>query len=87
MAAADTGNPLRFCKANIRLDPDGNATVRMAMDRHRHWHNDTILTQIAAEMLGLPTGRGPGRIGLIPIFHEAAGSEDHGRRAARARPC
>jgi xanthine dehydrogenase YagR molybdenum-binding subunit len=31
MAAATRGNPLRLSKANVRLNPDGTATVRMAM--------------------------------------------------------
>src|SRR3981189_816162 len=31
MAAATRGNPLQLSKANVRLNPDGTATVRMAM--------------------------------------------------------
>jgi xanthine dehydrogenase YagR molybdenum-binding subunit len=54
MAAATRGNPLRFSGANVRLDPDGNATVRMAMT-DIGTGTYTILGQIAAEMLGLPT--------------------------------
>jgi xanthine dehydrogenase YagR molybdenum-binding subunit len=56
MAAATRGNPLQLSKANVRLDPDGAATVRMAMT-DIGTGTYTILTQIAAEMLGLPTGR------------------------------
>src|ERR1700750_870558 len=56
MAAATRGNPLRLSKANVRLDPDGNATVRMAMT-DIGTGTYTILAQIAAEMLGLPMER------------------------------
>src|ERR1700732_3132661 len=72
MAAATRGNPLRLSKANVRLGPDGFATVRMAMT-DIGTGTYTILTQIAAEMLGLP----PERI-LVELgdtsFPEAAGS-------------
>jgi xanthine dehydrogenase YagR molybdenum-binding subunit len=53
MAAATRGNPLLLSKANVRLDPDGTATVRMAMT-DIGTGTYTILAQIAAEMLGLP---------------------------------
>src|SRR6185369_6621828 len=53
MAAATRGNPLLPSKANVRLGPDGFATVRMAMT-DIGTGTYTILTQIAAEMLGLP---------------------------------
>ncbi|MDB5582060.1 MAG: aldehyde oxidase and xanthine dehydrogenase molybdopterin binding, partial [Bradyrhizobium sp.] len=53
MAAATRGNPLLRSRANVRLDPDGNATVRMAMT-DIGTGTYTILAQIAAEMLGLP---------------------------------
>src|ERR1700760_1220698 len=53
MAAATRGNPLQLSKANVRLDPDGTATVRMAMT-DIGTGTYTILAQIAAEMLGLP---------------------------------
>jgi xanthine dehydrogenase YagR molybdenum-binding subunit len=56
MAAATRGNPLQLSKANVRLDPDGTATVRMAMT-DIGTGTYTILAQIAAEMLGLPTER------------------------------
>src|ERR1700733_12537009 len=56
MAAATRGNPLRLSKANVRLDPDGHATVRMAMT-DIGTGTYTILAQIAAEMLGLPIER------------------------------
>jgi xanthine dehydrogenase YagR molybdenum-binding subunit len=56
VAAATRGNPLQRSKASIRLDPDGVATVRMAMT-DIGTGTYTILTQIAAEMLGLPPGR------------------------------
>jgi xanthine dehydrogenase YagR molybdenum-binding subunit len=54
MAAATRGNPLQLSRANVRLDPDGTATVRMAMT-DIGTGTYTILAQIAAEMLGLPT--------------------------------
>jgi xanthine dehydrogenase YagR molybdenum-binding subunit len=72
MAAATRGNPLRFSKANIRLDPDGNATVRMAMT-DIGTGTYTILAQIAAEMLGLPTERIRVELGDTD-FPQAAGS-------------
>jgi xanthine dehydrogenase YagR molybdenum-binding subunit len=53
MAAATRGNPLQLSKANVRLGPDGTATVRMAMT-DIGTGTYTILAQIAAEMLGLP---------------------------------
>jgi xanthine dehydrogenase YagR molybdenum-binding subunit len=56
MAAATRGNPLLLSKANVRLDPDGTATVRMAMT-DIGTGTYTILAQIAAEMLGLTTER------------------------------
>jgi xanthine dehydrogenase YagR molybdenum-binding subunit len=59
-------------KANVRLGPDGIATVRMAMT-DIGTGTYTILTQIAAEMLGLP----PERI-LVELgdtnFPQASGS-------------
>src|ERR1700688_3198659 len=54
MAAATRGNPLELSKASVRLGPDGVAVVRMAMT-DIGTGTYTILTQIAAEMLGLPT--------------------------------
>jgi xanthine dehydrogenase YagR molybdenum-binding subunit len=56
VAAATRGNPLQLSKANVRLDPNGVATVRMAMT-DIGTGTYTILTQIAAEMLGLPPDR------------------------------
>jgi xanthine dehydrogenase YagR molybdenum-binding subunit len=53
MAAATRGNPLQLSRANVRLDSDGSATVRMAMT-DIGTGTYTILAQIAAEMLGLP---------------------------------
>ena len=72
MAAATRGNPLRLSKANVRLDPDGNATVRMAMT-DIGTGTYTILAQIAAEMLGLPIERVRVELGDTD-FPEAAGS-------------
>jgi xanthine dehydrogenase YagR molybdenum-binding subunit len=56
VAAATRGNPLELSKANVRLGPDGVAVVRMAMT-DIGTGTYTILTQIAAEMLGLPPER------------------------------
>jgi xanthine dehydrogenase YagR molybdenum-binding subunit len=72
MAAATRGNPLRASKANVRLDPDGTATVRMAMT-DIGTGTYTILAQIAAEMLGLPTEHIRVELGDTS-FPEAAGS-------------
>jgi xanthine dehydrogenase YagR molybdenum-binding subunit len=72
MAAATRGNPLRLSKANVRLDPDGNATVKMAMT-DIGTGTYTILAQIAAEMLGLPIEKVRVELGDT-IFPEAAGS-------------
>jgi xanthine dehydrogenase YagR molybdenum-binding subunit len=56
MAAATRGNPLLLSRANVRLSPDGTATVKMAMT-DIGTGTYTILAQIAAEMLGLPVER------------------------------
>jgi xanthine dehydrogenase YagR molybdenum-binding subunit len=72
MAAATRGNPLQLSKANVRLDPDGSATVRMAMT-DIGTGTYTILAQIAAEMLGLPMERVRIELGDTN-FPQAAGS-------------
>jgi xanthine dehydrogenase YagR molybdenum-binding subunit len=72
MAAASRGNPLQRSRANVRLNPDGTATVRMAMT-DIGTGTYTILAQIAAEMLGLPTDRIRVELGDTS-FPEAAGS-------------
>ncbi len=72
MAAATRGNPLLLSKANVRLDPDGTATVRMAMT-DIGTGTYTILAQIAAEMLGLPMERIRIELGDTD-FPQAAGS-------------
>src|SRR6202171_1180365 len=72
MAAATRGNPLLLSKANVRLAPDGTATVRMAMT-DIGTGTYTILAQIAAEMLGLPTERVRVELGDTS-FPQAAGS-------------
>jgi xanthine dehydrogenase YagR molybdenum-binding subunit len=53
VAAATRGNPLQHSKAKVRLGPDGVVTVQMAMT-DIGTGSYTILTQIAADMLGLP---------------------------------
>src|SRR5216684_2479918 len=72
MAAATRGNPLRLSKANVRLNRDGTAIVRMAMT-DIGTGTYTIQEQIAAEMLGLPTERIRVELGDTS-FPEAAGS-------------
>jgi xanthine dehydrogenase YagR molybdenum-binding subunit len=72
MAAATRGNPLLLSKANVHLAPDGFATVRMAMT-DIGTGTYTILTQIAAEMLGLPPTRIRMELGDTS-FPQAAGS-------------
>jgi xanthine dehydrogenase YagR molybdenum-binding subunit len=72
MAAATRGNPLRLSRANVRLAPDGSATVRMAMT-DIGTGTYTILAQITAEMLGLPIERVRIELGDTS-FPEAAGS-------------
>jgi xanthine dehydrogenase YagR molybdenum-binding subunit len=72
MAAATRGNPLQLSKANVRLDPDDTATVRMAMT-DIGTGTYTILAQIAAEMLGLPMERVRVELGDTN-FPQAAGS-------------
>jgi xanthine dehydrogenase YagR molybdenum-binding subunit len=56
MAAAIRGNSLVPSTASVHLGADGVAVVRMAMT-DIGTGSYTILTQIAAEMLGLPPGR------------------------------
>src|ERR1700682_5836623 len=72
MAAATRGTPLLLSKANVRLDPDGIATVRMAMT-DIGTGTYTILAQIAAEMLALPMERVRVELGDTN-FPQAAGS-------------
>jgi xanthine dehydrogenase YagR molybdenum-binding subunit len=72
MAAATRGNPLRLSKANVRLNSDGLATVRMAMT-DIGTGTYTILAQITADMLGLPMERIRVELGDTS-FPEAAGS-------------
>src|SRR5260221_11027551 len=72
VAAATRGNPLQPSKANVRLAPDGFATVRMAMT-DIGTGTYTILTQITADMLGLPPERIRMQLGDTS-FPQAAGS-------------
>jgi xanthine dehydrogenase YagR molybdenum-binding subunit len=72
MAAATRGNPLRLSKANVRLGPDGIATVKMAMT-DIGTGTYTILAQIAAEMLGVSVDNVRVDLGDTN-FPEAAGS-------------
>jgi xanthine dehydrogenase YagR molybdenum-binding subunit len=72
MAAGTRGNPLQPSKATVRLDANGIATARMAMT-DIGTGTYTIMTQIAAEMLGLPVERVRVEMGDT-IYPEAAGS-------------
>jgi xanthine dehydrogenase YagR molybdenum-binding subunit len=72
VAAATRGNPLLRSRASVRLTPDGVATVQMAMT-DIGTGTYTILTQIAAEMLGLPPVRIRMQLGDT-AFPESAGS-------------
>jgi xanthine dehydrogenase YagR molybdenum-binding subunit len=56
MSAASRGNPLQPAKASVRIDSNGVATAKMAMT-DIGTGTYTIMTQIAAEMLGLPADR------------------------------
>ncbi len=53
VAAASRGNPLQPAKASVRIGPDGVAVTRAAMT-DIGTGSYTILTQIAADLLGLP---------------------------------
>ncbi len=72
VAAATRGNPLRSSKAGVRLGPDGLVTVRMAMT-DIGTGTYTILTQIAAEMLGVSPDKVLVELGDTN-FPEASGS-------------
>src|ERR1700754_3774311 len=72
VAGGTRGNPLLLSKANVRLDPNGVAPVRMAMTDIGTGPY-TILTQIAAEMLGLPPDRIRVELGDTD-FPQASGS-------------
>ncbi len=72
VAAATRQNPLQDSTASVRLDPNGIATVRMAMT-DIGTGSYTILTQIAGEMLGLPAGQIRMELGDTD-FPKAAGS-------------
>lgn len=53
MAAATRNNPLKMSQAKVSLGPDGVLEVRMAMT-DIGTGTYTIMTQVAAEMMGLP---------------------------------
>lgn len=56
MSSAVRGNMLMASKANVRLNPDGQLTARMAMT-DIGTGSYTVFTQIAADLLGLPMER------------------------------
>ncbi len=72
MAAASRGNLLRPSKCGVRLDGKGMLTAKMAMT-DLGTGSYTVLTQIAAEMLGLPVGQVSMQLGDSD-FPETAGS-------------
>jgi xanthine dehydrogenase YagR molybdenum-binding subunit len=72
MAAATRDNPLKPAKASVRLGPDGVLTARQAMT-DIGTGTYTILTQIAAEMLGLPADRVRVELGDT-LYPESSGS-------------
>ena len=72
MAAATRGNTLLPSSASVHLGPDGIATVKMAMT-DIGTGSYTILTQIAAEMLGLSPGQVRMELGDTD-YPQAAGS-------------
>jgi xanthine dehydrogenase YagR molybdenum-binding subunit len=72
VASATRGSPLQSSKCTVRLMPDGTAAVRMAMT-DIGTGSYTILTQIAAELLGIA----PEHIRMLlgdSDFPDAAGS-------------
>jgi xanthine dehydrogenase YagR molybdenum-binding subunit len=72
MAAAIRGNPMRSAKASVTLGPDGIATVKTSMT-DLGTGSYTILSQITAEMLGLPMDKVRVELG-DSAFPEAPGS-------------
>ena len=72
MAAASRGNLLRPSKCSVRLDGQGVLTVKMAMT-DIGTGSYTVLTQIAAELLGLPVAQVRMLLGDSD-FPETAGS-------------
>ena len=56
VAGATRQNPLQPSQATIRIDPNGIATARMAMT-DPGTGTYTVMTQLAAELLGLPMDR------------------------------
>ena len=85
VAAATRGNPLELSKANVRLGPDGLAVVRMAMT-DIGTGTYTILTQIAAEMLGLPPNEFEWSW-ATRTFRRRRARAVPSARPVRARPC
>ncbi len=72
VAAATRNNPLQLSKATVRLDANGYATAQMAMT-DIGTGTYTIMTQIAAELLGLPMDRVHAEMGDSD-YPQAAGS-------------
>lgn len=83
MAAAIRGNPLKASTARVRLDPDGVLTVQTAMT-DIGTGSYTILTQVAASMLGLPPERVRMELGdsALPMAAGSGGSFGAGSSAS-----
>lgn len=75
VAAATRNNPLKASKARVRLDPDGVVTVQMSMT-DIGTGTYTILTQVAASMLGVPADRIRVELGdsALPMSSGSGGS-------------
>ena len=75
MAAATRNNPLKASKARVRLDPDGVVTVQMSMT-DIGTGTYTILTQVAASLLGVAADRVRVELGdsALPMSAGSGGS-------------
>ena len=81
MSAAFRGSPLSPCQASLRLTPDGVATVRMAMT-DIGTGTYTILSQIAADMLGVPLQKVRVEIGDTDFPPTPGSGGSHGAASA-----
>jgi xanthine dehydrogenase YagR molybdenum-binding subunit len=72
VASATRNNPLKLSQAKVRLGPDGALEARMAMT-DIGTGSYTVLTQIAAELLGLPMDKVSVLLGDT-TFPKASGS-------------
>ena len=83
MAAAVRNNPLKASKARVRLDPDGVVTVQMSMT-DIGTGTYTILTQVAASLLGVAADRVRVELGdsALPMSSGSGGSFGAGSSGA-----